>query len=64
MQHLFHFRFSHFQEIEAFSKVILTNLNASIKSGFLVFENGVFLFTNGKVLLISFKFIINDNYFS
>ena len=48
------------KEIEAFSKVIFTNLNASIKSGFLLFENCVFLFTNAQVLLIAFKFIINE----
>ena len=47
MQHLFHFRFdiSECQE-KAFSKVIFTNPNDFIKSGFLVFENGVFLFSN------------------
>ena len=48
MHHLFLFLFHIFErkETEAFSKVIFTNLNASIKSGFLVFENCVFLFTN------------------
>ena len=30
------------KEIDEFSKVIFTNLNASMKSGFLVFENCVF----------------------
>ena len=61
MQHLFHFRFHviEFKEIEGFLKVIFTNLNASIKLGFLVFENFVFLLTNARVLLIAFKFIIN-----
>ena len=48
------------QEIEAFSKVNFTNLNASIKSGFPVFKNYVFLFTNAQVLQITFTFIINE----
>ena len=37
------------QEIEAFSKVNFTNLSALMKSGLLVFENGVFLLTNAHV---------------
>ena len=35
-------------------------MNALIKSGFLVFENGVFLFTSAQVWVIAFKFIINE----
>ena len=48
------------REIDEFSKVIFTNLNASIRSGFLVFENCVFLFTYVKVSLIAFKFVIHE----
>ena len=61
MKHLFHFLFNIFQrqEIEAFSKVIFANLSALIKSGFLVFENCVFLLTYDHIWLIAFKFIIN-----
>ena len=43
------FHFSESQCIEAFSKIIFSNLNAFIKSGFLVFESGVFLFTDTQI---------------
>ena len=48
------------KEIKAVSNVIFSNLNALIKSGFLVFGNGVFIFTNTQVLLIAFKLIIDE----
>ena len=38
--------------MDEFSKVIFINLNASIKSGFLVFENCLSLFTNAMFYLL------------
>ena len=44
---IFDFHIFEHVEIEAFSKVIFTNLNALFKSGFVVFENSVI--TNAQV---------------
>ena len=57
---IFVIHISELQEIEEFSKAIYTILNALIKSGVRIFENGVFLFTDAQVWSFAFKFIINE----